>query len=272
MSNPLGSVRWIHGAPVCAQSSDPLLQVYQFDDDTFILRQSKCFNYEGNFFYLLFGQQRVVLFDTGAAPSPDFLQRHPDPKDRELPIREEVQKIIAQWLAGRGGGSVDLVVAHTHSHGDHVHGDSQFIGQPNTTLVWPQLSAVKSFFGLPNWPNGEARFELGGRQLTVLPLPGHEQTHIAVYDPRTEALLTGDTLYPGLLTVQDWSAYRRSVARLSEFATQHPVSLVLGNHIEMKNSPRELYPIGTTYQPDEHPLSLKASHMRRAASRLRGDG
>jgi hypothetical protein len=64
-----------------------------------------------------------------------------------------------------------------------------------------------------------------------------------------------------LLTVRDWAAYRRSAARLTDFAKQHDVSLVLGNHIEMKKTPRELYPVGTTYQPDEHPLRLSAAHI-----------
>jgi len=75
------------------------------------------------------------------------------------------------------------------------------------------------------------------------------------------SLLTGDTLYPGLLTVQDWNAYRRSAARLAAFAQQHEVALVVGNHIEMKKAPGELYPIGTTFQPDEHALPLKTAHI-----------
>ncbi len=85
--------------------------------------------------------------------------------------------------------------------------------------------------------------------------------HIAVYDPRNKWLLTGDTLYAGLLTIADWDAYRASVARLANFASQHEIAAVLGTHIEMKNQPRQLYPIGTTFQPDEHVLPLTAAHI-----------
>lgn len=74
-------------------------------------------------------------------------------------------------------------------------------------------------------------------------------------------LLTGDTLYPGLLTVRDWNAYRDSASRLAAFAAQHTISLVLGDHIEMKNVPGQLYPIGTPYQPNEHALPLTVAHL-----------
>lgn len=98
--------------------------------------------------------------------------------------------------------------------------------------------------------------------MVVLPIPGHEDDHIAVYDTNTKMLLTGDTLYPGLLTVRDWNAYRSSAARLADFAKRHDVSMVLGTHIEMKKTPRELYIVGTTFQPDEHALPLTLAHIQ----------
>ena len=249
----LDTVQWIHGAADCAASNDPLLQVHQFDDDTFILRQSKCFSFEGPFMYLMFGSQRVVLFDAGAGPD--------DSSNRILPLRARVDETIDHWRARHDARSVDLIVAHTHSHGDHVFWDRQFMSRPNTTIVGHDLPHIKAFFGLPRRPEGQAVLDLGERELTILPLPGHERTHIAAYDRRTEVLLTGDTLYPGLLTVQDWPNYVRSAARLSAFAATHRVSAVLGNHIEMKRTPRMLFPIGTTFQPDEHPLPLRVQHL-----------
>jgi hypothetical protein len=45
----LADVTWIHGAADCTHSTDPLIQVHQYDADTFVLRVSKCFSYEGNF-------------------------------------------------------------------------------------------------------------------------------------------------------------------------------------------------------------------------------
>jgi hypothetical protein len=62
------NVTWIHGSPNCATTVDPPIQVHRFDDDTFILRQSKCSepgtpatpgsSFEAPFMYLLVGSAR----------------------------------------------------------------------------------------------------------------------------------------------------------------------------------------------------------------------
>src|SRR4051794_1725951 len=129
----LDSISWIHGAPNCAHSTDPLIQVHAFDEDTFILRVSKCFSFEANFIYLLLGEARAILFDTGPGP---------DSGTGVLPIRSTVDTIVAEWLRDRGAAAIDLVVAHTHSHEDHVFWDLQFVGRPRTTVVRPTVSAV----------------------------------------------------------------------------------------------------------------------------------
>jgi hydroxyacylglutathione hydrolase len=255
VSISVDAVRWIHGAADCAASTDPLIQVHQFDQDTFIFRVSKCYNYEGNFLYLLFGRERAILLDTAGPPEDNSA-------DVILPLRDTVDDVVARWRQARNVAQVDLVVAHTHSHLDHAFGDGQFAGRAHTTVVPPVLTAVTNFFGLSNWPEGESTMDLGERALTLLPLPGHDSAHIAVYDHAAQLLLTGDTLYPGLLTVRDWPAYRRSAARLAEFARPREVAWVLGAHIEMKRTPRELYPIGSRHQPDEHALPLTAAHIR----------
>jgi glyoxylase-like metal-dependent hydrolase (beta-lactamase superfamily II) len=262
----LASFKWIHGAASCAESTDPLLQVYRYDEDTFILRISKCFSFEGNFLYLLFGRKRAILFDTGGPADPES-------SVQVLPLRQTIDNIISQWLEERGRKAIELVVAHTHGHEDHVFWDSQFEGRPKTTLVPSTLAAVKDFFGLPDWPEGQATFDLGERPLTNDPIPGHEASHIASYDERTKILLTGDTLYPGQLTVRSWPDFRSSAARLAAFAEEHEVSLVLGNHIEMRKTPGEVYPLPTTYQPEEHALPLTARHIAElhAASEALGE-
>jgi len=266
MSIPLDSVRWIHGAADCATATDPLIQTHEFDGDTFVFRVSKCFSFEGNFLYLLFGRERAILFDTGG-------RADSGEQGAVLPVRDTIETVIARWQQARGTELASLIIAHTHGHGDHAFWDGQFAGRPRTTIVKPTLASVTGFFDLPNWPEGEATLELGGRTLTVLPFPGHDSTHIAVYDAGAKLLLTGDTLYPGLLTVRDWPAYRRSAARLADFASRHEVSCVLGAHIEMKKTPRELYPVGTTFQPNEHALPLSAAHIEEwhAACAAMGD-
>src|SRR5215470_16350446 len=138
-------VTWIHGSPNCADNPGPPLQVHQFDPDTFIIRQSKCLNFEAPFLYLLIGTSRAFLLDTGAEP----------PAGRPWPIHETV----SQLLSGR---PVSLVVGHSHSHGDHVAGDSQFRGQTAPTIVpTAPVTDVAHFYGISDWPNSQGTLDLG---------------------------------------------------------------------------------------------------------------
>ncbi len=224
--------------------------MHAFDKDTYILRQSKCTSFEAPFLYLLFGTERALLLDTGAPP-----------ERGQLPLRAVVEGIIAQWQAIHERPSLELVVAHSHSHDDHVAGDEQFRDRPRTTLVEPGLAAVRSFFGITRWPEQTVRLDLGERNLSILPIPGHLDDHIGIYDPQTQILLSGDTLYPGFLYVSDHPAYRQSIARLARFAAGHPIRYLLGCHIEMTSTPGLAYRSGTTYQPVEHGLELFPRHL-----------
>ena len=174
-----------------------------------------------------------------------------------LPVREAVESI----LAARGAAGIHLRVAHTHSHGDHIFGDRLLAARPNTEIVGADLESVRAAFGIDGWPDGAGSIDLGNRRLTVFPIPGHEPAHVAFHDEATRTLFSGDLLYPGLLTVRDWPAYRASAARMAAFARVHPVSWVLGCHIEMSREPGRLYPLGTTWQPDEHVLQLGPEHV-----------
>jgi glyoxylase-like metal-dependent hydrolase (beta-lactamase superfamily II) len=98
--------------------------------------------------------------------------------------------------------------------------------------------------------------DLGARVIDVIPIPGHEATSLAFYDRQCAVLLTGDTLYPGRLYIRDATAYVRSIKRLVVFTSDKPVAHILGTHIENTRTPYLDYPVGTTYQPNEHVLEL----------------
>lgn len=243
-------VTWIHGSSDCATSTDPPLQSYRYDQDTVILRQSKCVNFEAPFLYLLFGAERALLLDTGATASA-----------AAFPLRDAVEDLISEHLNGAPRSSLALVVVHSHAHGDHVQGDGQLSGQPNTTVVSPQRAAVEAFFGITSWPTDLVSYDLGGRIIDVIPIPGHEANHIALYDRNSGLLLTGDTLYPGYIFISEWNTYRASIGRLADFAVDRPVTWVLGTHVEMKSTAGEAYAYGTTYQPEEHVLQLTKANL-----------
>jgi len=247
------SVKWIHGTDPCTADKDIPFQVHAYNDDTFILRENKCINYEGPFIYLLFGQDRVFMQDTGAAPRAD--------SGIAFPVRETVQKAVEDWSKKHGKARMQLLVTHSHAHGDHTGGDSQFSGQPDTTLVGKKLEDVQSFFGISDWPNQQVTLDLGGRILDIIPIPGHEATSIAVYDRRSRLLLTGDTVYPGRLYISNWPAFKASIERLASFVKAHDIAQVLGTHIEMSNKAGVDYVVRTTYQPEEHQLPMTPANI-----------
>jgi len=236
---------WIFGGPGC--STDPPIQVHWYNDDLCILRQSLCTNFEAPFMYLLFGSNKVLMQDTGAGG---------------IQIKNKAFEVITAWAVAKGiSPNPPLVVSHSHAHGDHVAGDSQFNGQPGVTVVGQSQTAVKNFFGIVTWPTQIVQYDLGGRIIDVIPIPGHQTAHIALYDRRTGILFTGDTLYPGRLYISDFNLYRQSIQRMVNFTTGKPLCHVLGTHIEMTNVPQVDFPIGSTYHPNEHPLQLGREHL-----------
>lgn len=235
-------VAWNHGTPSGAAGSEPTIQTHRYDEHTVILRQSKIVNYEAPFLFLLFGNDRALLLDTGATEDPDG-----------FPLRAAVDELIAQWLQRHPRDEYQLVVAHTHGHGDHVAGDAQFEGRPDTVTVARDPEAVQAFFGLDLAadPDRIAGFDLGGRVLEIFASPGHHPSAATFYDPWTAILFSGDTVIPGRLYAFDFPAFVASLDRMVAFADTRPVSHVFGCHVEMMKRPGGEYPIGADYQPEE---------------------
>ena len=223
-------VQWRHGVRPGSGLTEPAIQVHRYDEHTFVLRQSKVVSYEAPFMYLFF--------------------------------RETVDLLITTWLAAHARTSYGLVVAHTHGHRDHVGGDSQFGGRPQTVVVGKDRDAVARFFGFTRWPVQVVQLDLGGRVLDVTGAPGHHESSIAILDPWTGFLLTGDTAYPGRLYVRDMPAFTDSLGRLLRLAESRGVRQVMGCHIEMSRTPGRDYPLGTTYQPQEPPLQMTVGLLR----------
>ncbi|MFE0510327.1 MBL fold metallo-hydrolase [Streptomyces sp. NPDC058964] len=254
-------VRWIHGSPSAMHNTEPEIQTYAHDEHTYVLRQNKAVHYEAPFMFLLFGEERAVLIDTGATESPEW-----------FPLRRTVDEIVERWLREHPRSDYSLLVLHTHAHGDHVAGDGQFADRPATVLVGGDRETAWSWFGFDRDPAAVARVDLGGRVLECLATPGHHESAVTYYDPRTGWLLTGDTVYPGRLYVQDWSAFVTTVDRLVGFAASKPVTHVVGCHVEMTREPAVDYPVRTTYQPDEPPLEMTVGQLKELAEAVHDIG
>jgi hypothetical protein len=138
--------KWNSGAEDCAAASEPPLQVHAYEPQTFILRQSLCASFEGNFLYLLVGSNKALLIDTGAIADP-----------QKMPLA----KTILELLPDKDGKKLPLLVAHTHRHSDHRasvrvsaigRGRALRVGRGSSVLRFHKLAQrdCPSGFGWPN--------------------------------------------------------------------------------------------------------------------------
>ncbi len=115
-------VTWNHGTPGRRGDREPKIQVHYYDEHTVILRQSKCVHYEAPFLFLLFGNDRALLLDTGATADPG-----------RFPLRAKVDRLVAIWLARNPREGYGLVVAPT-----------------GTATMWPPTNSSPGGPG-PRW-------------------------------------------------------------------------------------------------------------------------
>jgi len=238
-------VYWNEGASDCSATPQDPLQIHKYEPQTFVLRQSPCADFEANFIYLLIGSDKALLIDTGAVADP-----------KAMPLA----KTILELLPEKDHKKLPLLVAHTHRHVDHRAGDPQFASLPSVRVVPIDLEGVRAFFAFVRWPNGIAHLDLGGRTVDVIPTPGHNSTHVAFYDERTGILFSGDFLLPGRLLIEDAAAYRESALRVIDFLRTHPLTHILGGHIELTAAGRA-YRFGSHYHPNEHRLELARADL-----------
>jgi glyoxylase-like metal-dependent hydrolase (beta-lactamase superfamily II) len=244
---------WMTGGPNCLTVPD--WQVHEYNEDFYILRESGCINAEKPFLYLMFGENKALLEDTGVA--------YDTPDHTVVPTAPLVMDLIAKWAKRKNHAPVSLIVIHSHSHGDHTAADGQFKAMSGVQFVAAAPAEIQKAAGIANWPSDLGQIDLGKRIIDVIPIPGHDVASIALYDRWTGNLMTGDSLYPGRLYVQDdqIATYTVSARRLVDFVKIHPVAHVLGTHIEQGRQPYFDYPRGTKYMPQEHVLELSRSHV-----------
>jgi len=128
-------------------------------------------------------------------------------------------------------------------------------------VVGREVEAVQQFFGFTGWPDQVVTFDLGGRVLEITGSPGHHRSAITIYDPWSGFLLTGDTVLPGRLYVEDFPMFLASVDRMVTFAGNRAVTRVLGCHVEMTDQPGRDYPVGATYQPGERAPEMTTGQL-----------
>ena len=186
--------------------------------------------------YLIVGDKKAVLFDTGMGIS-------------------DLKKITGEVT------SLPILVLNSHTHNDHVGDNWQFdtiyamdtdftrqnakgsrqdaqeeIAPDQICGTLPKGFDPKTYATRPwkitSYIHGGDRIDLGGRTLEVLATPGHTPDAISLLDRANGLLFTGDTYYPATIWLYrpetDFDAYDASIRRLAALALQ--IKTVLGQH------------------------------------------
>jgi glyoxylase-like metal-dependent hydrolase (beta-lactamase superfamily II) len=247
-------VHWNPGAADCTAHPPPPLQVHRYNAQTYILRENLCTTGEAPFMYLLIGDAKALLIDTGDVTDAN-----------KVPLASTVLALLPQV----GTARMPLIVVHTHGHLDHRSGDAQLVAAPDVQIVGTDLPHVTQYFGFPHWPEGTAQVDLGERTVDVVPTPGHYPSHVSYYDRATGLLFTGDFFLPGRLIIEDADADRASARRIVAFVATRPVSHILGGHVELDQQ-GNLEPLQATFRPNERSLPLDKDDLLKLPATLAG--
>ena len=237
--------------------------VEEIDVQTFAISEYQ--HYEETHCYLLCGQNRAVLIDTGLGVS-------------------NIKRVVDYLTA------LPVTVLTTHVHWDHIGGHRFFdrIAVHESEKAWiargfplplsevknqltkapcsfPKdfdLGAFQLFQGEPQVLLHEGDcFDLGGRTIRVLHTPGHSPGHCCFYELERKYLYSGDLIYKGCLDAfypsTDPQLFHQSVKRL----TDCDISRVFPGHHDL-NVPVSII--------DE--IDAAFSHLMRAGLLTQGNG
>lgn len=214
--------------------SDPWFEIYKPAPGVFAIYEPH--QSEETIGYLIVGEKRALLFDTGMGIS-------------------DVKKAAAELTA------LPVIVLNSHTHNDHVGGNWEFSTVYGMDTDFTRQNARGSRAdaqaeiipgeicgALPKGFDSQAyvtrpwkisaythdgdQFALGDRVLEVIATAGHTPDAISLLDRANGLLFTGDTYYAGTIWLfrpeTDLDAYAASIRRLAALGPQ--LKLVLGAH------------------------------------------
>jgi len=214
--------------------SDPWFEVYRVAPDTFAVYEPH--QAEEAISYLILGQQRAILFDTGMGIS-------------------DIRAVTKQL------SRLPIIVLNSHTHNDHVGGNWQFdtiysmdtdfsrqnakgsVDDAQAELAAGQICGTlpKNFdpatyrtraWTISKYIHDGDKLDLGGRTIEILSTPGHTPDAICLLDRSNGLLFTGDTYYPATIWLYrpetNFDAYAHSIAYIAALEPQ--VKSVHGAH------------------------------------------
>jgi len=214
--------------------SDPWFEVYEPAHNVFAIYEPH--QAEETISYLIVGDKRALLFDTGMGIS-------------------DLKRVV------EGLTKLPIIVLNSHTHNDHVGDNWEFETVYGTDTDFTRTNARGSRAAaqeeitpdqlcgaLPTGFDAKAyatrpwkisayvhdgdHIDLGERTLEIIATPGHTPDAISLIDRANGLLFTGDTYYPAPIWLfrpeTDLDAYAASIRQLAALAPQ--VKTVLGAH------------------------------------------
>ena len=247
---------WIHGSLSAKANTDVRIQVHRYNEHTYILRQNPAVHWEAPFMYLLMGDKRAVLLDTGATAEADY-----------FPLRNVVDQVLMRWQQANKLEDLELIVMPMGTAASQTAGQEQFSDRINTQIIAADDTARKAVLGA-NWP-ATGTLDLGGRVLEVIATPGIDAQALTVHDPWAKILFTGNTFYPGRLVIRDFMAYLDSMQRLVDLSRDNDIHQIWGGRIEMTAEPGLDFMLRSNYRPNERQLQLSTDALTDALNIVR---
>ena len=229
--------------------------ITEIDSQTFAVGEPRY--WQKNYNFLLLGDSRAILFDTG-------------------PAVRDIKPVVESLT------DLPVTVVSSHQHYDHIGNNHRFdrvaaidvpvirdqvedgIYQPSylSTLTLRHIRPYR----IVEWWQPEEVIDLGKRWLQVLHVPGHADGSIALLDAQRKQLFTGDFIYPGWLVgfapSSDFGKYLASARYL--IAHTSGSEIMYGAHA-VENHPSPVLPYAALHD-------LKSGLDRILAGTLEGQG
>lgn len=217
---------------------DSWFTIEEIDDQTFAISEYK--HYEETHCYLVCGQEKAALVDTGLGVC-------------------NIKNVVD------GLTKLPIIVLTTHVHWDHIGGHKYFdnfavqeaekewiavnfplsLEDVRNNLIkggcnFPEefnIDSYQVFRGIPQkiLRDGDV-MDLGGRKIQVIHTPGHSPGHCCFYEPEKKYLYSGDLIYKGCLyafyPTTDPQLFYQSIKRVQKYN----IKRVLPGHHELNIS------------------------------------
>jgi hydroxyacylglutathione hydrolase len=191
---------------------DDYFAVEDLGEGTFAIGEPRY--YQQNYSYLIVGETRAVLFDSGSGTRDiSGVVGHLT----KLPVTVMVSHLHYDHLGGivpfEHVAMIDLPVTRRDVSGAFFHPSRyEYMGFVDH-LAAPSVRVSE-------WLKPGTSIELGGRSLKVLSTPGHTPSSVALFDAQSKRLFSGDFIYPttlyAFLPGASLSAYLKTAKTLLE--------------------------------------------------------